>query len=89
MNEARPINEPLEIWVNRSEPEIFFQIREKRPATDGDSHEIWIVDAFSPDDGLLPLEEAYAETIEETCTCVWRESDNTPLPAQYRIEEEE
>ncbi len=82
----RTINNPIEVWVNRSDPEVFFQVREKQPATEGHPHEVWVVDAFSPDDGLLPLEEAYAETIEESCTCVWRESDGVPLPAQYRVE---
>jgi len=82
----RTINNPIEVWVNRSDPEVFFQVREKQPATEGNPHEVWVVDAFSPDDGLLPLEEAYAETIEESCTCVWRESDGVPLPAKYRVE---
>ena len=82
----RATNNPIEVWTRRDDSEVFFQVRGKQPATEGNPHEIWIVDAFSPDDGLLPLEEAYAETIEEGCTLVWRESDGVPLPEQYRIE---
>ena len=85
MNEARPFNNPIEVWVNRSDPEIFFQVREKQPPASDNPHELWVVTAVSPDDGVLD-EEAYAETLEDGCVLVWSESSGVPLPEWYRVE---
>jgi hypothetical protein len=81
----RMINNPSEVWVNISDPEIFFLVLEKRPPTSEERREVWAIVAVSPDDGVIQ-DEAYAENIEEAATLVWRESDGTPLPEQYRVE---
>ena len=81
----RATNNPIEVWTRRDDSEVFFQVREKRPPTSDNPHEMWVVTAVSPDDGVLD-EEAYAETLEDGCVLVWSESSGVPLPEWYRVE---
>jgi hypothetical protein len=81
------LNNPIEVWTKRGDQETFFLVLEKRPPTSEEHREVWAIVASSPDDGVF-RDEAYKEDIEEAASLVWRESDG-PLPAQYRVEEEE
>ncbi len=81
----RTVTNPLEVWEDTSDPEIFFLVLEKRQPTSDNPHEMWTIIISSPDDGVS-TQELYAETVDGTSTLVWSESDGTPLPEQYRVE---
>ena len=84
----RAPNEPIEIWVDRGDKDIFFLVLAKTAPTSQEPHEVWDILASSPDDGLI-MDQAYAENIQEAATMVWREEDGLPLPAKYHIEMDE
>jgi hypothetical protein len=80
MNESRPI---VEVWEKREDRELIFLVHQKHTPVGDNQHELWDVSGFSPDDGWV-YDQAYGETVEGSCECVWRESDGTPLPEKYR-----